>query len=179
MFDPRSQPGPSWALLGVSVAARIRVSPASRVRFSLFCVYDFVLHVCRRIVCVQTTHVQMTIDIFFTRNRPLLIILVAALCASQALAQATHAELFAQRAGRIVGAAMVCGIEAARLGRIGDRISDVVSATVSSRVEQSRATNLFISGYEVGFNEVETKKTACAAVSADLLWLENELVEVK
>jgi hypothetical protein len=106
-------------------------------------------------------------------------IFVGALCASQAFAQTTHAELFAQRGGRIVGAAKVCGIEEARLLRIGDRISGIVTATVSSREEQSQATDLFISGYEVGFNEAETKKTACAAVIADLVWLEDELAEAK
>ena len=113
------------------------------------------------------------------RSLSALWISVGTLCASQAFAQATHAELFAQRGGRTVGAAMVCGIEEARLLRIGDRISDIVSATVRSREEQTQAINLFISGYEVGFNEAETKKTSCAAVIADLLWLEGELAQAK
>jgi hypothetical protein len=106
-------------------------------------------------------------------------IFAGALCASQALAQTTYAELFAQHGGRIVGSAMACGIEGARLWKIGDRISNIVSAKVSSRDEQSQATDLFISGYEVGFNEVEAKKTACTAVIADLLWLEGELAAAK
>lgn len=84
-----------------------------------------------------------------------------ALFAETAGAALSNAETIAALAGRIIGAAKACGVDAGRLTRAAETIFKVVEARAVDEDDNGRAIVLFPTTFNAGVGEVSSGRTTC------------------